>query len=229
VSAVDVYAEINGRDVHAGRLYRHHRRGTEAATFAYDNEYLAYSAAYSLDPTLPLLLGSHQTAPGTKVFNAFSDAAPDRWGRNLIDRHERLRATATGSATRSATRRITEIDYLLGVRDDLRQGALRFRDIETGVFVASDDVGVPAIADLPELMALAGRVETDDIVADELLRLVRAGSSLGGARPKTHVRAPDDRAAIAKFPSTAVDIWNVTAWEKVALDLARASGISVPD
>ncbi|MEA2024883.1 MAG: HipA domain-containing protein, partial [Actinomycetota bacterium] len=71
-------------------------------------------------------------------------------------------------------------------------------------------------------------VETDSAAAPELRRLVRAGSSLGGVRPKTHVIAPDGRAAIAKFPSTSADTWNVMAWESVALHLAADAGVEVP-
>ncbi len=225
MSAVDVYVSIAGRDVLAGRLHTHHRRGIESATFMYNDGYLADRDAYRLDPALPLVAGGLQTPVGCRLFNAFTDAAPDRWGRNLIDRQERVRASSCGSHAR----RLTETDYLLGVRDDLRQGALRFRDPETRAFVASDDAGVPALTELWELMDLATRAETEDIDEAELLRLVRAGSSLGGARPKTHVKVPDSRFAIAKFPSSATDTWDVMKWEKVALTLAQRSGIDVPE
>jgi len=65
----------------------------------------------------------------------------------------------------------------------------------------------------------------DDVAA--LALLLHAGSSLGGARPKAHVRMDSGRVAIAKFPS-ASDEWNVMAWEKTALDLAAAAGIRTP-
>ncbi|MEA3502729.1 MAG: HipA domain-containing protein, partial [Actinomycetota bacterium] len=222
---IDVYVSIANRDVRAGRLFTHHGRGTESATFTYDSGYLADVEAYELDPALPLVTGGLQTPERRAMFNAFTDSAPDRWGRGLIDGLVRLRASASGSVPR----RLTEFDYLVGVRDDLRQGALRLRDPETKRFVAADDVGVPVLSDLPELLSIAARVENDAAGAAELQRLVRAGSSLGGARPKTHVLAPDGSLAIAKFPSSSADTWNVTAWEKVALDLARRAGISVPD
>jgi serine/threonine-protein kinase HipA len=225
MSEIDVFVSIANRDVLAGRLFAHHRRGTESATFTYDSGYLADVAAYELDPALPLVTGGLQTPEDRGMFNAFTDAAPDRWGRDLVDRSERLRASASGTTPR----RLTEFDYLVGVRDDLRQGALRLHDPETGKFVAADDAGVPALTDLPELLSIATRVENDAVGVAELQRLVRAGSSLGGARPKTHVLTPDGRLAIAKFPSSNADTWNVSAWEKVALDLARSAGIAVPD
>jgi serine/threonine-protein kinase HipA len=158
------------------------------------------------------------------MFGALSDCAPDRWGRTLLARREAALARAGGRATRS----LGEIDYVLGVRDDLRQGALRLR-VEGGPFLADDDTGVPALTDLPELLDLAARAENDTADLPDLQRLIRVGSSLGGARPKAHVRDTSGRIAIAKFPSTGRDTWNVMAWEKVALDLARRAGIDVPD
>lgn len=87
---------------------------------------------------------------------------------------------------------------------------------------------MPALTDLPELLALTAAAERDDIALPDLRRLLRVGSSLGGARPKAHVRYPTGVVAIAKFPSAAYDTWNVMAWEKVALDLAHRAGIEVP-
>jgi len=123
---------------------------------------------------------------------------------------------------------MSEVDLLLGVRDDLRQGALRFRLDDQGPFLATEDSGVPALPDLPALLDIAGRAERDTAGYDDLLRLLRAGSSLGGARPKAHVLDAAGRVAIAKFPSANGDTWNVMAWEKVALDLARDAGVTVP-
>lgn len=225
MSEIDIYVALANRDVRAGRLFTHHGRGTESATFTYGSDYLADVEAYQLDPALPLVTGGLQTPERRTMFNAFTDAAPDRWGRGLIDRLERLRASASGTVPR----RLTEFDYLAGVRDDLRQGALRLRDPETGRFVAADDTGIPTLADLSELLSIAARVENDVAGATELQRLVRAGSSLGGARPKTHVLTPNGRLAIAKFPSASADTWNVSAWEKVALELARKAGVAVPE
>ncbi|MEA2009327.1 MAG: HipA domain-containing protein, partial [Actinomycetota bacterium] len=224
MSEVEVVASLAGTDVLAGQLHSHRRRATESATFYYDQAYLARFDAYALDPALPLVAGALHTPVGLGLFNAFRDSAPDRWGRNLIMRRERQRASSTGETPRD----VSEFDFLLGVRDDLRQGAIRFRDPQTGDYLEDDDIGVPAVADLPQLLDIAASVETDSAAAPELRRLVRAGSSLGGARPKTHVIAPDGRAAIAKFPSTSADTWNVMAWESVALHLAADAGVEVP-
>lgn len=220
-----VYVAVGERDLLAGRLYHHRRRGIESQSFVYDDRYLAASDAYALDPALPLVSGPLQTPVGQAMFGAFGDSAPDRWGRTLIMRAEAARARHAGTAPRS----ISERDVLLGVRDDLRQGALRFRADDDGPFLADEGSGVPVLTDLPRLLEIAGRAEADAAGYDDLRRLLRAGSSLGGARPKAHVLNAAGRIAIAKFPSSSEDTWNVAAWEKVALDLARDAGISVPD
>ena len=222
----DVLVYVGGdRDVLAGRLHSHRRRGTESASFIYDDRYLGDPEAYSLDPALPLARGTLQTPTVRALSGAFADSCPDRWGRTLIKRAEQLRAREAGTAPRS----LGELDLLLGVRDDLREGALRFRSDEQGPFLATERTGVPALTDLPVLLDLAARADQDTADHEDLKRLVRAGSSLGGARPKAHVRNADGRIAIAKFPSPNADTWNVMAWEKTALDLARDAGVNVPD
>ena len=221
-----VYVVVGGgRNLLAGRLYPHRRGGVESASFVYDDRYLADPDSYALDPALPLVTGALQTPVGRALFGALSDCAPDRWGRTLIARAEAARAKLAGTAPRS----LSETDVLLGVRDDLRQGALRFRRGGDGPYLAAEDSGVPVLTDLPALLDIAARVESDTADYGELSLLLRAGSSLGGARPKAHVMDGSGRIAIAKFPSAASDAWNVMAWEKVALDLARHAGISVPD
>lgn len=222
---VEVVVQIGGEDVLAGRLWSHRRRGTESATFSYTSEYLARRDAYELDPGLPLSAGQQQTRSGQAMFGALSDCAPDRWGRRLIARAERQRATHEGVAERS----FGEIDFLLGVRDDLRQGALRLRDGATGTYLADEASGVPLLVDLPRLLGAAERLERDEASEDELRLLLRDGSSLGGARPKAHVLDAGGRVSIAKFPSAASDDWDVMRWEAVALRLARAAGIRVED
>ena len=222
---IAVYVAIGERNLLAGRLYPHRRRGVESASFSYDDRYLADPGAYALDPALPLVTGTLQTPLGRALFGAFSDCAPDRWGRTLIKRAEMVKARLAGTAPRS----MSEIDVLLGVRDDLRQGALRFRLGDAGPYLADEHSPVPVLTDLPTLLGIAEHAESDTAGYEDLKRLLRAGSSLGGARPKAHVMNAAGDIAIAKFPSAASDTWNVMAWEKVALDLARQAGIDVPD
>jgi serine/threonine-protein kinase HipA len=224
-NGVEVYVAIDDRNLLAGRLYPYRRRGSESASFVYDGGYLADPAAYALDPALPLISGVLQTPVGHALFGAFADSSPDRWGRTLIQRAERARASAAATVPRS----MSEVDLLLGVRDDLRQGALRFRLGGQGPFLATEGSGVPILTDLPALLDIAARAERDTASYEDLNRLLRAGSSLGGARPKAHVLDAAGRVAIAKFPSVSSDTWDVMAWEKVAHDLARDAGVTVPD
>ncbi len=222
VDSAQVWVEIDGRDALAGHLYSHRSRGAESASFTYEQSYLADRDAYALDPALPLLSGTLQSPLNQRIFGAFSDSCPDRWGQRLIERSERRRAELPGGTARS----LGAFDLLLRVRDDLRQGAIRYA-IE-GAFVADDLSGVPAMTDLPTLLSAADQVAADSDDSQSLALLLRAGSSLGGARPKAHVRNNNGRVAIAKFPSPSDD-WNVMAWEKVALELAAAAGIWTPE
>ncbi len=215
----EVFIQLAGEDVLAGRLWAHRRRNVESATFAYAAGYLARRDNYPLDPALPLVSGQLQTPAGRSIFGAFSDCSPDRWGRMLIRRR-------FGAADESAgDQSFGEVDYLLGVRDDLRQGALRFRDPDVGQFLADEEGGVPLLVDLPRLLDYAGRAERDVASDEELDLLLKGGSSLGGARPKAHVIDGKGRIAIAKFPKAEGDDWNVPGWEAVTLMLAREAGI----
>ena len=222
-SAVEVFAQIAGEDVFAGRLWSHQRRAVESATFTYADEYLQRDG-YALDPALPLSAGQHQTSIGHALFGAFTDCAPDRWGRRLINRAEKARARRDSGGARH----FAEIDYLLGVRDDMRQGALRFRYPNGDAFLAREEVGIPPLVELARLLNASAKLERDEATDEELRLLLRAGSSLGGARPKAHVIDSCGRAAIAKFPSVSGDEWDVTAWEAVAIELAHRAGIRVP-
>ncbi|MDR0959215.1 MAG: type II toxin-antitoxin system HipA family toxin [Propionibacteriaceae bacterium] len=220
---IHVSVEIDGRTRPAGTLYATARRGVVTSTFTYDTAYLESPEAYELDPELPLVAG---TLPVTAPLpRAFSDAAPDRWGRYLINR----RLTARARREERATRTLTDVDYLLEVGDATRQGALRFHTEPEGPF-QHPSAPIPPLVELPELLAAARLAVTDTTgaEADEAIALLlKLGSaSLGGARPKASV-VDGDTLHIAKFPHPA-DEWNVIAWEAVALDLAEAAGITVP-
>lgn len=220
---VTVTVQIDGVDIPTGRLWAHRRAKTESASFAYHPEYLALNGAYPLDPTLLLSEGQHQTAEGQKIFGALSDCAPDGWGRRLIQREQRKQALAG-----SPHRELGEIDYLLGVRDDLRQGNLRFRIPGDDNYVATDTDSVPHLIGLPRLLNAAAALEQENDSDEDLRILLRGGSSLGGARPKAHVLDPNGHLSIAKFPAPKTDEWDVIRWEAVALTLARDAAINTP-
>jgi len=156
---------------------------------------------------------------GRLIFGAIGDSAPDRWGRMLIQREERRKAREE----RRMPRTLLEVDYLLGVSDITRQGALRFAESKGGPFLAIG-VQVPLLLHLPALLGAALRTSTDGGNDDDLLLLLAPGSSLGGARPKASVIDRDGELAIAKFPQHG-DLTRVTLWEAVALQLAAYAGI----
>jgi serine/threonine-protein kinase HipA len=68
-------------------------------------------------------------------------------------------------------------------------------------YLAAEDSGIPVLTDLPTLLDIAERVESDTADYGELNRLLRAGSSLGGARPKAHVM---DSGVVSPSPSSRV-------------------------
>jgi serine/threonine-protein kinase HipA len=228
---IQVDVQIAGRDVPAGRLWTHRRGQSESATFSYRDDYLARADSYELDPGLPLQAGQHQTPVKQPLFGAMSDCAPDGWGRRLVRRAEAERAREAATQQRG----LTEIDFLLGARDDLRQGALRFRardsdsDSDSEQYLAPDTEGVPHLIGLPRLLNAAEELERDEPTSEDLRLLLHGGSSLGGARPKAHVLDTKGRLAIAKFPSPQADEWDVIRWEAVALTLAANAGITVPE
>ena len=219
---VDVTVEVDGDELVAGTMRVTERRG-QSMTFEYDRDYLADSRAYALDPALLLGTGVFQPPAGAQIFNAFSDSAPDRWGQDLMRRQEEQRARKE----RVASRRLGPADFLLGTRDDLRQGALRFRDPPTRRYYADTRQGVPALVDLGHLLSESERLAEGGDADADVKDLIAAGSSLGGARPKAAVRLPGGELAIAKFPRSGSDEWDVATWEMVENDLAHRSGISV--
>jgi serine/threonine-protein kinase HipA len=219
-----VYVDLDGVPHLVGRLWARVRKNKESATFEYHPAWLAHAARFSLEPALTLGPGPFHTPADTPMFGAIGDSVPDRWGRALMRRMERRRAEREGQAPRT----LQEIDYLLLVDDEARQGALRFAEREGGPFQREEGVKrIPPLNELPKLLSAAEHVveETD---TDEDLRLLFApGSSLGGARPKASVRDKQGRLAIAKFPRRDDEL-NTVVWEAVALTLAGKAGIAVP-
>ena len=217
-NALEVCVEIDGVTTLAGTAYFTQRGRGVSTAFVYERSYLTRSDAYPLDPELPLYLG--QQAINGPV-GAFSDCAPDRWGRNLITK--RLRADALREQRTPPA--VTEVNYLTGVSDLTRQGALRFRFLGTSEFVHPESE-VPKLIDLPRLLHASDAIVHQPNDLNAIKDLLAAGTgTLGGARPKASVR-DIDRLLVAKFPKPG-DEWDVMAWEKTALDLAEGSGIDV--
>ena len=211
-----------------GTLYATPARGNEVFSFEYDDSWLKGDNLQVLDPSLRLFRGQ-QYAPGEQDnFGVFLDSSPDRWGRVLMKRREAQLARAEGRDER----RFVESDYLLGVHDGHRIGALRFRTDPDGPFLDNnEDFAAPPWTSLRELEHASLQLERDDAADDPdyakwLRMLIAPGGSLGGARPKASVLGEKNQLWIAKFPSRR-DAEDVGAWEGVVHTLAERAGLTV--
>lgn len=196
-------------------------RGHEVFSMNLSDEWLHHSRCRMLDPDLQLYHG-HQYLPDRKTnFGFLLDSSPDRWGRVLLERRETVRAREEERPRKT----LMESDFLLGVYDESRMGALRVKLEPDSEFMDNDaSLNIPPVTSLGKLEQASWAFENED--NRWLQMLVAPGSSLGGARPKANVRMEDGRLWIAKFPSRQ-DRYDVGAWEAVAMTLAQRCGIDV--
>ena len=204
-------------------------RGKEVFLFEYADTWLQSGNVQRLDPDLQLYSGQQYLGEGKSNFGIFLDSSPDRWGRVLMDRREALLARTEERKRRT----LFETDYLLGVFDGHRMGALRFKEDESGEFLNNNkEMASPPWTSIRELEEASMRLEEDDVDDTEKIKwlnmLMAPGSSLGGARPKASVLDAKGQLWIAKFPSRN-DNKDVGAWEKVVHELAVRAGLNVAD
>lgn len=218
---VEVHIDLGGETQRVGTLYAPRRGPRAPVTFEYHDSWLGETNRFSLEPALRLDRGTF--APNEGLFGSIGDSAPDTWGRRLMQRAERRRAQIEGRAVRA----LSELDYLLGVSDIARLGALRFKRIGEEPFQAQTDAGVPGLIELGRLLAVTERILRDEETDEDLQLIFAPGSSLGGARPKASVIDQHGNLAIAKF-SKETDDYRIELWETVAMQLAKAAGIVVP-
>jgi len=197
--------------------------------FVYERAWIANPLAFAIDPDLTLGDAPFFPRPDTSNFGIFLDSSPDRWGQMLMKRREALAAKDEGRPAHN----LYAWDFLLGVQDFTRQGALRFRVQGTETFLGAEKMAAPPVTSLRELQAIAlelTRKKIDDLDALRkwLAVLVAPGASLGGARPKANFEDPDHSLWFAKFPAHDDDR-DIGAWEAVVHRLASAAGIDVPD
>lgn len=218
---VEVYIDVEGEVRRVGTLYPPRRGPRAPVTFEYHDVWLDDPNRFSLEPALQLNRGAF--APNEGLFGSIGDSAPDTWGRRLMQRAERRRAEREGRAVRT----LGELDYLLGVSDVARLGALRFKRVGEKEFQAQTDTGVPGLIELGRLLAVTERILRDEETDDDLQLIFAPGSSLGGARPKASVIDQHGNLAIAKFAKE-TDDYRIELWEVVAMQLAEMAGITVP-
>ena len=203
-----------------------HDRGQNR--FTYDTAWLKNPRSFALDPALQLDSHPFFPRPDQGNFGIFLDSSPDRWGQTLMKRREALQARDEQRSPRT----LYAWDYLVGVQDLTRQGALRFCLPGFDVFLDNEKMAAPPVTSLRELEAVAYRLthrRLDDL--DELRRwlavLVAPGASLGGARPKANFTELDGSLWIGKFPARDDDR-DIGAWEYATHQMAEQAGIVVP-
>jgi serine/threonine-protein kinase HipA len=203
-----------------------HDRGQ--VRFHYERAWLRDARAFALDPDLSLDEAPFFPKPELGNFGVFLDSSPDRWGQSLMKRREALQAKDEGRMPRT----LYAWDFLIGVQDFTRQGALRFRLAGTDEFLGNDKRAAPPVTTLRELEAVAfelssRRLDDLDALRRWLAVLVAPGASLGGARPKANFTEADGSLWIAKFPARDDDR-DMGAWEHVVHGLAVRAGVDVP-
>lgn len=210
-----------------GSLYVNVIKGGESYSFEYDKDWLKKTGlTLTLDPELMPYSG-RQYPTGKNIFGLFADASPDRWGRVLMNKRERILAEKEGRKPS----KLYDSDYLLGVYDETRMGGIRFKANPEGPFLSDDkETAAPPWATLRTLEEASRNFENDETGLTEkwLNQLIKPGSSLGGARPKATVVDTKDQLWIAKFPSKN-DENDTGAWEMATHDLAALCGLNVPE
>jgi len=225
-----VYAGWVGKEAGTklGLLRAEQIGGEEIFTFEYDSEWLKRSESIELDPELGLFEGPQRPSKEKINFGFFLDSSPDRWGRTLLQRREILIADKEDRSPRT----LKDSDYLLGLEDETRMGALRFKLEENGDFMNNNpELAAPPMSSIRELEEASLQIEDENFFehreAINWLRLILApGSSLGGARPKANVKDTEKKLWIAKFPSRNDEI-NKGAWEFLVYKLAISCAIQM--
>lgn len=227
---ISVYADWvnlkNGPEL-LGLLSSVRSRGKETFSFEYSKEWLQSGFSQMLDPDLQLYSGNFYPRDEKPNFGIFLDSSPDRWGKVLMQRREAAMARIENRPVST----LSESDFLLGVFDQHRMGALRFKTGEEDVFLNDNQtMATPPFTSLRELEEASLRFEEDNLADPDYLKwiilLIAPGASLGGARPKASVAGADNHLWIAKFPSRNDDM-DIAAWEMLVNDLASGAGVHI--
>ena len=227
---ITVYADVDFLSAvqEIGTLGYEHVRGKDHFVFEYSRQWLKQYGGILLSGDLMNVPSLQHPRGNDNVFGFVKDSFPDRWGRLLLDRRERLKAQSEGRPTRM----LTSYDYLIGIEDFTRMGGIRYKDEDSDGFLNSHTKYlVPPIESLGALCEACHEIE----LAEErnelpeqrwLDQLIDPGSSLGGARPKANVIDADGTLYVAKFPSKK-DLENTELIEHFSHRLAAQAGINV--
>ena len=224
-----------------GTLGYEHVRGKDHFVFEYSRLWLKQHGGILLSGDLLNVPSLQHPRGNDNVFGFVKDSFPDRWGRLLLDRKERLTAQQEGRPKRM----LTNYDYLIGIEDFTRMGGIRYKEEDGDDYIRSSSAGllptghknasakylVPPIESLRALCDACHEIE----LAEErnelpnqrwLDQLIDPGTSLGGARPKANVVDTDGKLYVAKFPSKR-DLENTELIEHFSHQLAAKAGINV--
>ena len=226
---LQVYADFDwlNNPVLVGTLSHEMLRGTPSYGFSFDTEWLRTYRSTLLSGDLMNFSGNQYKSG--EIFGCFGDAMPDRWGKRLIDKRERIKS----EQEKRIPRTITDYDYLTQLDDFSRMGAFRFKHDDAFVGVSENEMRVPPLTSLREFVFMAHEYERNEqsgqpMREEWLDNLFRQGSSLGGARPKANVMDDNGHLCIAKIPSVSDD-YDIALWEHFAHVMARKVGINAAE
>lgn len=216
---VFVFAHLPQGWAPAGRLSITQERDVLVSSFAYGTRYIDRPDAFEIDP-VNLSLADKPRVRGVELFpvnqltqfGGIRDAAPDAWGRRVIEAQRRVPVNS-----------LTEADYLLGAGSD-RVGALDVRESLSSPVQA----GATPIQSLPYMLDAAERIEQGLPIPTTLFDFFGSAPGAGGARPKASVRDDSGLLWLAKFPAVG-DTFDVAWAECCTLKLAQLCGLSVPE
>ncbi|CUO54451.1 MULTISPECIES: type II toxin-antitoxin system HipA family toxin [Bacteroides] len=230
----DIYVYMDWQEsdspIQMGVLHSEVLRGKEVFSFENNTDWLTYKQFRVLDPDLAQFSGKQYLPADKSNFGMFLDSSPDRWGRMLMRRREAINARLENRPSRT----LTEADYLLGVYDGNRMGALRFKLSPDDEFMDNNKaMATPPWTSIRDLEYASLQLEKENLKDDAeyakwLNMLIAPGSSLGGARPKANILDNNGALWIAKFPS-GHDTKDMGAWEAVTAEMARKCGIEMAE
>lgn len=227
---ITVYADFNflASPQEIGTLGYERVRGKDHFVFAYSREWLKQYGGLVLSGDLINAPALQHPRSTDSVFGFVKDSFPDRWGRLLLDRRERLMAQSEGRPVRM----LSNYDYLTGIEDFTRMGGIRYKSEDRDNYINADsNYLVPPIESLHALCNACQEIELaeerNELPAQRWLdQLIDPGSSLGGARPKANIIDAEGKLYVAKFPSRK-DLENTELIEHFSHCLAASAGITV--
>lgn len=227
--SIEIYAALDflPQEIKISTLEYERIKGSASYRFSYEKTFLNAFSRVNISADLGRFLGIQATTE--ELFSFLGDVLPDRWGRALIDKKEKLEAKESGRIPRQ----FDDFGYLIRIDDFSRMGALRFK--YNGKYIGLDNgkLNVPPITEMEAFIREAHQIEEAErknlpYQKTWLNNIWKPGSSLGGARPKLNVIDSEGNLIIAKIPSVK-DTYDIGLWEHFACTLAKKAGIKTAE